>query len=228
MYARPITQIFLLLLLSVAACKKREKAPPDKLPENRSFVSKEVTFDNPLKVFTNQGEITNQGIINSFYYRYPSHFPANEYPYIDTLKTAESGTLFFGLGTFIKESFDATVTNMVLTLEKRDTIKNFSATYQDKELNDLLNQSFERYTYFEVNNVENDTISRALPKIKGLYKDNNITLPFTRVLYSTESSGPQPRLFTEYSLLNSSPNPMMTKPKDTIVMLQGRVVYFPY
>jgi hypothetical protein len=209
----------------MAACKRKDGNAPDKLAENRLFVSKEVVFDNPLRVFTRDGEITNQGVINSFYYRFPSHFPANEYPYIDTLKTEDAETVLLDIAHLFKTSFTASIVDQVLTLTKKDPIITANASFRTSMLQDLLNQSLERNSSFALDTLNGDTIGKQLPQIKGTYKDDKITLPFSNVFYYYEDDGGQPTFFTEYAFLKSSPAPQILYPKDTIAILQGRVIY---
>lgn len=215
-----------LSCLCATACKRKDSGFPDRLPENRLFVSREVVFDNPLRVFTKDGEITNQGVINSFYYRFPSHFPANEYPYVDTLKTEDAETVFLDYADLFKTSFSASVIEQTLTLTKKDTIKTSSASFRTKVLQDLLNQSLDRSTFFALDTLNSDTISKVLPQIKATYIEDKITLPYAHVFYYCEGDGGQPLLFTEFAFLKSSPAPQILYPKDTIVVLQGKVIYY--
>ena len=223
---KPPFYLLALSFLCIVSCKRNDGNAPDRLPESRQFVSREVIFDNPLRVFTKDGEITNQGVINSFYYRFPSHFPANEYPYIDSLISEDAETVLLDIANISKAPFHALVVDQVLTLTKKDTIRTGNANFRTKMLQDLLNASLARTTFFALDTMSGDTIGKTLPQIKGTYIDDKITLPFSHVFYYCEDDGGQPHIFKEYALLQSSPAPQILYPQDTLVILQGRLIYY--
>ena len=217
---RPI--IFLALILVLFSCKKNDSNPMV-LPKNKLFISSHVSPISDLKIFTQDGVVTDASITSSFIQRHPNYFLSAKLSFVDTLITTEHEVLY-NFGRADKKPYSTEFVNGSLYLKSKDTIME-----KHSDVVGLISNTIRRsYAMQEDVYINGVFHTKYVPMITSNYFNNEITIPFVtyRAQNTTGTSGltVSGMVFGEIYGTPLEPFPQL-QTGDTFVIQQMKVVY---